>query len=63
MAGFLTGIAFVSAGMGVGQLVRASDDPDSLIGFVDDYCDRRPLDSVAEAAQMLWLELSRRAMH
>lgn len=61
IVGFVTGVAFISSAMGMGELFRDEDDPETLIGFVDDYCARNPLKSVGQAAQMLWLELDRRA--
>lgn len=61
LAGFLTGIGFMSGAFGANELVRASDDPDTLIGYVDEYCDRHPLESVGEAALALYVELVRRA--
>ena len=61
LAGFLTGMDFAFQGMGGKALVRNSDDPNVLIGFVDDYCSKHPLDTVATATQYLWLELTQRA--
>lgn len=60
IAGFVSGVGFLSAGLGTGELVRPNEDAQNLVGFVDDYCKGHPLDTVAEAAQMLWLELDRR---
>lgn len=59
LSGFLTGLDF---GVSIfdRSLVRDSDDPEALIGFVDDHCAAHPIDQVAEAAQQLYLQLSKR---
>ncbi len=63
LAGFLTGIGFMSGAFGASELVRTNDNPDTLIGYVDDYCELHPLESVGEAALALYVELVRRAQH
>lgn len=59
LAGFLTGLDF-GVSIYARSLVRDGDDPEGFIAFVDNYCRGHPRDNVAQAAQALYLELSKR---
>ena len=61
LAGFLTGVEFINTGFGAKPLILDSDDPEILIGFVDDYCLEHPLNAISDGAQFLWLELFKRS--
>lgn len=61
LLGFVTGLDFANQGLGSPVRVSVSDDPNDLIGFIDDYCAKNPLEKVATAAQYLWLELFKRS--
>jgi len=60
LLGFIEGIGFTTAALSAPVILRSSDDPEALIGFVDAHCAATPDAKVGEAAGALWISLAER---